>query len=172
MGLPRLRQGGACVVDFIHPATCGAKSHGSSSAAAEAAPVLLLQIYPPPAPDGFSGLVGLPYLLPKAGRRQSSFIQHILFKTSYSTHPIQNILRLAIRDAGRVFVLAQLNNELRLPDDTPACDDIRFAAPRLTGRTMLHEPPASRGYTYIIPTTTLGSGPKGILNSNASLTTG
>ena len=48
---------------FYYPATYGPKGHGSNGAAAEAAPVLLLQIYPYPVPDGVSVIVGLPYLL-------------------------------------------------------------------------------------------------------------
>ena len=50
-------------VSFIYPTTCGLKGYGSSSAAAEATPVLLLKVYPFPVPDGVSVIVGLPYLL-------------------------------------------------------------------------------------------------------------
>ena len=41
-----------CVISFIYPATCGPKGHGGSSA-----PVLLLQIYPYPVPDGVSAII-------------------------------------------------------------------------------------------------------------------
>ena len=52
------------VISFIYPTTCSPKGRNSSSAATEAAPVLLLQIYLFPIPDEASTIVYL--LLPSA----------------------------------------------------------------------------------------------------------